>query len=485
MIQTPRFVYEPVLPEMILAGMAIVGLLYEAIARRPDRRVHLLLGLLGVSAAAATSVRLWAWSGDRTVMGGMIVVDDFGVVGRLILVSVAALGLLLGYHYFSRERWAQAPGEFAPLVLFATAGMTLIVVSADLIMVFLALEVLSLSLYVLTGITGTRRPLESAVKYFLLGATSSAFFLYGVAMAYGATASTGIADISNALAGRVGSLPIALLAVVFLSVGFAFKVSAAPFHMWTPDVYQGAPTPVVAYMSAATKVAAFLALIRVMTVAFQPVTWDWIPVIGALAVISIMLGSIVAIAQRDVKRMLAYSSIAQAGFILLGLTAGDRAGIESALFYLVVYAAMTLGAFGIVMLAAARGDGRTELDSYAGLARRSPLLAALMAWFLLSLAGIPPTGGFIAKVGVFGAAIDAGNVGLVLVGVLASVVAAFFYLRVLVYMYMREPDEQHAEWDRAWWPRVALAVPAALILALGVFPRLLAPVLEQASVLRW
>jgi NADH-quinone oxidoreductase subunit N len=249
-------------------------------------------------------------------------------------------------------------------------------------------------------------------------------------------------------------------------------------------VYQGAPTPVTAFMSAATKVAAFLALIRVLDVAFQPLAWDWTPVIWVLAAASVILGSVFAIAQSDIKRMLAYSSIAHAGFILTGLTSPNQIGIRSAMFYLVSYALMTLGAFGVVMLVSARGEEQTSLSAYAGLAKRSPLLAGLMTLFLLSLAGIPPTVGFVAKVGVFTAAIRAGNTSLALVGVVASVVAAFFYLRVIVLMYMQEPQGSFEE-DRSLMPRVAIAIPAILTLALGIFPGLIAGILERASILRW
>ena len=307
------------------------------------------------------------------------------------------------------------------------------------------------------------------MKYFLLGAFSSAFFLYGVAMAYGATASTNIVTIANALAGRTGSQPLALLAFAFLAVGFGFKVSAVPFHMWTPDVYQGAPTPVTGFMSAATKAAAILALVRVLDVAFQPLTADWIPVIWVLAAASIVLGSVLAIAQTDIKRMLAYSSIAQAGFILTGLTAANSSGIRAAMFYLVAYAAMTLGAFGIVMLVSAKGEEQTSFTAYTGLYKRNPVLAGLMAIFLLSLAGIPPTAGFIAKVNVFVAASGAGHWPLVLIGVVFSVVAAFFYLRVIVLMFMREPEAAMDE-DRSLMPRLAIAIPAALTLGLGPVP---------------
>jgi len=482
-IPTPDLTFAPLLPELVLAVVGIAGMLYEAIARRPTRGTHLALGFIGVITAAVVTVWLWSWTGEPTVLAGTIAADRFSVVARLVLLVVAGLGLVYGTHALGR-RDTVAYGEFYPLILFATMGMTLITAAADLIVVFLALEILSLSLYVLTGITGRQGATEAAMKYFLLGAFSSAFFLYGVAMAYGAANSTKIVDVANALAGRTGSQALALVAVAFLAIGFGFKVSAAPFHMWTPDVYQGAPTPVTAFMSAATKVAAFMALIRVFMVAFQPLAWDWTPIVWGLAAASVVVGSILAIAQTDVKRMLAYSSVAHAGFILTGLTAANAAGIRAAMFYLVAYAAMTLGSFGVVMLVASRGEERTTLGSYAGLWRRNPALATMMTIFLLSLAGIPPSAGFIGKVNVFSAAIGAGHWPLVLVGVIASVAAAFFYLRVIVLMFMQEPTEDF-ELDAAPVVSVAVAVPAIFTLVLGIVPGLVSGPIEQASVLRW
>jgi len=485
---TPQLVLQPVLPEMILCAAAIAGMLYEAFARRSERSIHLGIALVGVAAAAAAAYTLWNWTGAPFVLGDTVAADRFGALAAFVLLGAAAFGCLSYAHYAERDPEAYR-GEFYPLVLFATAGMILIAAANDLIVVFLALELLSLSLYVLTGITGTRRSTEAAMKYFLLGAFSSAFFLYGVAMAYGATNTTKIVGVTSpgivqALAGQTGSQALALLAMAFLLIGFGFKVSSAPFHMWTPDVYQGAPTPVVAYMSAATKVAAFFALIRVFDVALQPLTWDWTPLVYALAALSIVVGSFLAIAQRDIKRMLAYSSVAQAGFILTGLTSPNALGIRAAMFYLIVYTLMTVGAFGVVMLVSARGEEQTSLESYAGLAKRSPGLAAVMAVFLLSLAGIPPTAGFIAKVTVFSAAIEAGNWPLAVIGVLASVVAAFFYLRVIVYMYMREPAGE-LEADPSMLPRVAAGVLAVAVVTLGIFPGILSGVLRSASVLRW
>jgi NADH-quinone oxidoreductase subunit N len=322
------------------------------------------------------------------------------------------------------------------------------------------------------------------MKYFLLGAFSSAFFLYGVALAYGATGTTNIAGIAGQLSGQIGPLALALCAAGLLGVGFAFKVAAVPFHMWTPDAYQGAPTCVTAFMSAGTKVAAFGAFLRVFNVGFSPLVVDWRPMVWGLAAVTMVVGSILAIAQSDVKRMLAYSSIAHAGFILVGVTAAGQRGIEAVLFYLAAYATMIVGAFGVVMLVSVRGERHTSLSSYAGLARRSPFLAAALTLFLLSLAGIPPTAGFIAKVVVFSAAIQAGYWPLALIAVISSVVAAFFYIRVIVLMYMQEPSDA-MQIERAPVAAVGVALPAALTLLFGILPGLLFGLLRHASVIRF
>ena len=482
MIRTPAVELSAIAPELVLVGAGIVVLLGGAILRRAEPVALLFVSLAGLAGAAAASVLLWRWEGELTALAGSVAVDRFGVVIRLILLVAAGIGLLYGHHYF--ERSGELRSEFYALLLFATSGMTLISVANDLIVVFLALEILSLSLYVLTGFSARLGSVEGAMKYFLLGAFSSAFFLFGIAMAYGATGSTRLGAVSGALAGRTDDTALAVAALGLLAIGFAFKVSAVPFHMWTPDVYQGAPTAVTAFMSAGTKVAAFAALIRVFNVALQPLVWDWRPVVWGLAAVSVVVGTVLAIAQSDIKRLLAYSSIAHAGFVLTGLTAAGEVGISAALFYLAAYSTTVIGAFGVVMLVSSRGEQRTTLSSYAGLYRRSPFLAGLLALFLFSLAGIPPTAGFVAKVSVFRAAIDAGGWALALLGVLASVAAAFFYLRVVVLMLMQEPADE-GEPDRTLLPRVVVAVPAAITLILGVFPGLVVGFLDQAAVLRW
>ena len=477
----PELILHPIGPELILVGVGLALLIIGAVFQRLSRAVLALASLAAIAGAATYSLWLWSWDREREVLGGMVAADRFAVLARLIILGVAAVGIVLGHHYFQRS--GDGRFEFYPLLLLCTSGMTLLVAAADLIVVFLALEILSLSLYVLTGITGRVHAVEGAMKYFLLGSFSSAFFLYGIALAYGATGTTNISGIVNQLAGTTETNAMALAAAGLLAVGFAFKVSAGPFHMWTPDAYQGAPTPVTAYMAGATKVAAFCALIRVFDVAFQPLAWDWTPIVWVLAAVTMVVGSVLAVAQTDIKRMLAYSSVAHAGFILVAVTAANQRGISSALFYLLAYAAMIVGAFGVVMLVSGRGDAGLNLAWYAGLGRRSPFLAALLTLFLLSLAGLPPAAGFIAKVTVFSAAVQAGHWLLVLIGMLASVIAAFFYLRVIVLMYMSEPEGETP--TVAVSPVLALAVPAALTLVLGVLPGLVFDFLDRAAVLTW
>jgi NADH-quinone oxidoreductase subunit N len=484
-VPTPALNLAPILPELVLAGVGMVILLVDA--ARPTRDQRLLAGaaMLGILGAGGFVIRQWGVpaADELTVLGGMVAVDRYALFFRLVLLASAALAVLLSAHYLART--GEGRGEYYALLLFATSGMTLLAAAADLIVVFLALEILSLSLYVMAGFSWHRiTSQEASMKYFLLGAFSSAFFLYGIAMAYGATGTTSIGGIARALEGGLGGLALPLVAAALLAVGFGFKVAAVPFHMWTPDVYQGAPTPVTGFMAAGTKVAGFAALIRVAEVALGPVRWELRVALVALSAVTMVVGSVLAIAQDDVKRLLAYSSIAHAGFVLVAVAAGNQSGISGAMFYLAAYAAMILGAFGVVILVSRTGEERTSLRSYRGLGRRNPLLGACLTLFLLSLAGIPPTAGFMAKFLVFGAAVEAGLEGLVIVAVLASVAAAFFYLRVIVLTYMEEPEDEIAV-RAAPAPSFTLAAAAAATLALGVFPSLILDPLQTAGVLRW
>ena len=492
-LEIPSLDLSTILPEVTLVVVAIVLLIADA--ARPSRTGRWLMwaSLLGLGVSAFFSIRLWDYAigadgqvaAERlTGMVGTVATDRFAIFFRLLILATAAGGLLFTQTYF--ERTGEMRGEIYPLLLFATTGMTLLASAADLIVVFLALEILSLSLYVLSGISRERlESQEAGLKYFLLGSFSSAFLLFGISFLYGATGTTSIAGIAEALSAETGAeVGLALMGAGLMAVGFGFKVAVVPFHMWTPDVYQGAPTPITAFMAAGTKVAGFAALLRVAFVALGPLGWDLKPALWWLAALSMVIGSTLAIAQTEIKRMLAYSSISHAGFVLVGVVAANQQGISGAMFYLAAYAAMVIGAFGVVLLVSRRGEQATSLGSYAGLARRSPLLAALLTLFLLSLAGLPPAAGFMGKLLVFRAAVDAGDWMLVVVAVLASVVAAFFYLRVIVLMYMQEPEEQTAL-EPAAGPGVALAVAAIVTLVLGVFPGVLLDVLDAASVLRW
>jgi NADH-quinone oxidoreductase subunit N len=475
----PPLDFGPVAPELILVGVALFILLLDAFVPRVSHGAIAGIAFAGVAAAAVDAVWNWSWSGPPVVLGNMVATDHYATFFVLVLLAVAGLGVLLSFVYLRRSGEYRA--EYYTLLLLATAGMTLLAAAVDLILVFLALELLSLSLYLLTGFSFRRiASSEASMKYFLQGAFSSAFFLYGIAFAYGAVGSTSLSALGRA-AGH-GDSALALIAVGLLLVGFSFKVAAVPFHMWTPDAYQGAPTCVTAFMSAGTKVAAFAALLRVLTVGFHGLASDWRPVVAVLAGITMVVGSLLAIAQSDVKRMLAYSSIAHAGFILVGVSAGTPAGVQAAMFYLAAYAALILGSFGVVILVSERGERHTSLASYRGLAHRSPWLASALALFLLSAAGIPGTAGFMAKVLVFEAAVGAGEWPLVLVAVLASVAAAFFYLRVIALMYMREAEVE-TEVGTPALGGLALAVPAALTILLGVVPSVLLDLLHGSSAL--
>jgi NADH-quinone oxidoreductase subunit N len=480
-IDPPRVELWAILPVLILFAGALIALVGSAFSRQGDQAPFALLTLATLAGAAASA--LWLWNREPTIaLEGMVSVDRLAVVATLTLCGIGAFGAYLGYHYFEQDELRR--NEFYALLLFALGGMALLVAAADLIIVFLAIEVLSLSLYVLTALTFRRGPTEASLKYFLLGAFASAFLLYGVALSYGAASTTSIQGLARGLSGTTGNQALAIAGALLLVVGLAFKVSLVPFHMWTPDAYQGAPSPVTAFMSAATKVAVFVALVRVLHVAFVGVQWDLRPAIAALSAASMVVGSVLAIAQRDVKRLLAYSAVAQAGYILAAFVAPDRDGIAAALFYLVSYAAAVIGAFGVVMLISGGIREQTGFERFQGLGRRRAGLSVLLTIFLLSLAGIPPTAGFVAKVFVLGAAMSAGYWPLVLIGTLAGVLGAFYYLRIVALMAMREPEGEDVA-DPSPMPRLVLAVPAVVVVVLGIVPGVIMPVLRGAGVLTW
>ena len=473
-------------PFLIVATGAIILLLLDLWVP-PERR-----NILGYFAVGTTLVAIGAcvplWDQGRTAFAQMVVVDNFGLFAIIIALAATALSVLLAIDYI--ERHEMNYGEYYPLLLFTASGMLLMVMANDLIMIFIGLEVLSIGLYILAGFArGNQRSEEAAIKYFLLGSFSLGFLVYGASLVYGMTGSTNFTAIGTALGDpELQRNPILLAGLAMILVGFAFKLALAPFHAWTPDVYSGAPTSVTAFMSVGTKVATFAALLRMILIAMPQLRIDWAPTLWALAVVTMIVGNLAAVTQRNIKRMLAYSSIGQAGYILVAVVAAERPtvtdeAVTSILFYLLAYTFMNLGAFAVVIALSQGARERLDLETdYAGLARRHPILAGTLALFMLSLGGIPPTAGFIGKLLVFRTAVDAGYWPLALVGVLTSVVALGFYLRVIILMYTREPDE-YADTvpTRVPVPLVAvLAICVLLTLQLGILPALSLGFAEKA-----
>jgi len=505
-IPAPTVEYGQLSPVLIVFGVAVAGVLVEALVpRRLRYAVHVPLALLGLVGAFVAVVSL---AGTQNVAAvGALAIDGATLFlqGTLCLLGIASLLLIAerrlepGGAFAAQasalpgsaaERAALITGlaqtEVFPLTMFAIGGMMLFPAANDLLTMFVALEVFSLPLYLLCGLARRRRLLsqESALKYFLLGAFSSAFFLYGAALLYGYAGTVSLSGIAQAASSSVANDALLLFGVAFVAVGMLFKVNAVPFHSWTPDVYQGAPTPITAFMAASTKVAAFGALLRVFYVGLGGVRWDWQPMMWAVAILTMLLGALVAIVQTDVKRMLAYSSIAHAGFLLTGVVATNKAGLSATLFYLLAYGFTTVGAFAVVTLVRDAAGEATHLSQWAGLGRRSPLVAGVFAVLLLSFAGIPLTGGFTSKFAVFAAAVSADATPLVVVGVLSSAIAAFFYIRVIVLMFFSQPA---AEGPTVAVPSVfttvAVALGVAVTVVLGVLPQPVLELADQAAVL--
>jgi NADH-quinone oxidoreductase subunit N len=500
-ISTPHIEWLAIAPELALVGAALAVILARSIIRGRGPAYEVALGLTGCGLAGAAATIVWQWyhvrhHGPITTLAGMVRVDSFGVFLGGLVVIAAALAALLALTYVRREG-LEGP-EYLALLLLSAVGMLVMTAAGDLIVVFLALEVLSIPLYVLTAFDRRRlASQEAGIKYFVLGAVSSAVLLYGVALVYGGTGTTSLAGIARYLDHHTLTHDGTLVAGFgLLMVGLGFKVSAAPFHMWTPDVYQGAPSPITAFMSSATKVAGFAAFLRVFVTAFPSYRDDWRPVIMALAVLSLAVGTIAALVQTDLKRLLAYSSIGHAGYVLIGFAAaavGDRAaahrGLEAALLYLATYTFMTVGAFAVVTIAG-RGtnDARHGFAQYRGLARRQPALGAFLTFFLLAQAGVPFTGGFVAKLHVFAAAVDAREYWLAVVGVLAAAVAAYFYLRVTV-VVLSSDEGSGAEpvtdpssgrpFDAA--SALVLAITGFFVVLIGVLPGTFVHLARDAS----
>ncbi len=456
----PVLEYALLAPMLIVLGGAIVGVLIEAFARpslRPSAQLFVAVMTIITSFLALIRVR-----NEVSVSAAMnsITFDGAGVLlqGTVLIIALFSIFLIADQDNFTSAA-AAIPGsadereavqaqlrttEVYPLTLFAVAGMMIFPVATDLITLFVALEVLSLPLYLMAGLSRYRRlaSQEAALKYFLLGAFSSAFFLFGAAFVYGYSSSLTFAGIQEAVAGgSAGNNVYLLIGIAFISVGLLFKIGAFPFHAWSPDVYQGSPTAITAFMAAATKVAAFGAILRIFYVSFANAELMWKPVAVVIAIITMLFGSLVAIAQKDVKRMLAYSSIAHAGFLLAGVVALNKAGLAATIFYLLAYGIATVGGFAIVTLIRDSAGEVTDLNRWSGLGKRSPLLAGSFGFLLLAFAGIPMTSGFIGKFSIFSAAYESGSTAILIAGVLSSAIAAFFYVRVIVLMFFKDPVE--------------------------------------------
>jgi len=497
---SPTLDYALLAPILIVLGGAVLGVLIEAFAPRKSRassQLFITLATLVLSLVSLIRVR------DRSSSAVAMESVTFDGAGMLIQASILIISIIAVFLLADQENFTALPAalpgsdeervslqqdlrvtEIYPLTLFAIAGMMLFPGATDLITLFVALEVLSLPLYLLAGLSRRRRLMsqEAALKYFLLGAFSSAFFLMGIAYLYGYSASTTFSGIHAAVIGGSGNDIYLLLGIAFISIGLLFKVGAVPFHAWSPDVYQGAPTAVTALMAAATKVAAFGAMLRIFYVSFAEAYWQWRPAIIAIALITMVFGSLVAIAQRDVKRMLAYSSIAHAGFLLSGVIALNKSGLDASIFYLFSYGIATVGAFAIVTLVRDSAGEVTDLNRWSGLGKRSPWVATAFAGFLLAFAGIPLTSGFIGKFSIFSAAYESGSTVILITGVLSSAIAAFFYIRVIVLMFFKDPVEDGTSVViPSVYTQVTIAISAVATFALGIYPTPLIDFIQSAA----
>lgn len=477
MFEAPRLNIILISPWLIIIGTGILLMLLDLVVRRRNKIWMAWLSLIGITLAFVQTVALWGIdSGTFTPLGGvpMVVVDNYSLFLNAIFLLTAFMTVLLSVDYLRKADIDR--GEYYYLMLFSVSGMMLMAMANDLILVFLALELLSIPLYILSGFALPKLDSEeSALKYFLLGAFASGFLLFGIAMIYGATGTTSLPMVLER-AGDSGAL--ALFGAVLILVGLAFKIAAVPFHMWTPDVYEGAPTSVTAFMSVGAKVAGFAAMIRIFLYALPDLDEAWVPALAVIAALTLILGNVVALAQHNIKRMLGYSSIAHAGFILMGLAAASKSdqGMSAALFYMFAYVFTNLGAFAIIVTVERRDGQGVNIEDYKGFYKRSPLLALALAFFMLSLTGIPPTGGFTAKFGVFGAVIQADMTWLAIVAVITSIISAYFYLRVVYYSFMFDsPDSTQIRIPA--FAAAAVIIGVLITFLLGVYPN---PVIELA-----
>ena len=462
--------YFRILPEIILAAMGTLIMVMEAITE--GRNKGLIANVTLVTLFAALWAAIVAYSNPGPAFQGMLLVDGFATFFRVLVILVGIFGVLMSGQYLRQEQ--ADSGEYYGLIVFSLVGQCLMAASNDLMMIFIGLEISSIASYILAGyLRDDRRNNESALKYFLLGSFATAFFLYGIAWIYGLTGSTNLSEIRQIIGTREIAPSLALVgtAAALMFVGIAFKVSAAPFQIWAPDVYQGAPAPIAAFMSAGPKAAAFAILLRIFMTAFEPISGRWEPIVWICALLTMVVGNFAALRQHNIKRLLAYSSIAHAGYVLVAVTAHTEVGVAAAMFYLASYAFMNVGAFAVVTHYARKGERYLNVEDMAGLGYKQPATAALFTIFLLSFIGVPLTGGFFAKFYVFKAALDANLVWLTILGLLNSGVAAYYYLRILVLMYMHEPTAASEGLQPvATGIRATLWLSAIATLILGIFP---------------
>ncbi|WP_298037838.1 NADH-quinone oxidoreductase subunit N [uncultured Desulfuromonas sp.] len=461
--------FAAIMPSLVLTCFGMALLLVSVFSPRGKTTHVAWISLIGLVVTGFVS--LGAWNNPEFGFAGSVALDNFATFFNIIFLFAAGLTILMSDDYLKREGYPI--GEYYPLILFTTAGAMWMASGTDLMTIFLGLEVLSVSLYVLAGMfRGQLRSNEAGLKYFLLGAFSTGFLLYGVALLYGATGTTKVVEIAQFFSANTAVLgnPMAIAGMAFLSIGFLFKIGAAPFHMWTPDVYEGAPTPITAFMSAGPKAAAFAAFVRVFFIGLEGMEAEWTSMLWILAVLTMVVGNVIAIKQDNIKRMLAYSSIAHAGYALVGMVAANEIGVAGILFYMLAYTFMNLGAFAVLTLAGKQGEENLTLEGFAGFGFKKPFLGVAMTIFLFSLMGLPPTAGFAGKFYIFAGAVKAGYIWLAVLGVLNSAVSLYYYLRIMVYMYFRDPVEDYGWVKMPVGAVISIVVALIGVLYLGILP---------------
>ncbi|MDN3510512.1 MAG: NADH-quinone oxidoreductase subunit N [Candidatus Jettenia sp. CY-1] len=469
-----------ILPILTLAGFGMIVLLVDILSSRKLGEKNLLayLSLMGIIVAAilarnSTGTTLFSFNESFAI-------DNYSLFFNFIFLLSTGLVILISHSYIKREEINH--GEYYALILFSTIGMMLMASGADLLNIYIGLEVMSISIYILTGFKRSKLiSNEASLKYFLLGAFATGFLLYGISLVYGSTGAINLKQIAGFIADK-GSIsnPLLLMGMALIIIGLGFKVASVPFHAWVPDVYEGAPTTITAFMSVGPKAAAFAAFLRILMTAFGSTHYEWQKIIYILAVLTMTVGNVVAIAQTNLKRMLAYSSIAHAGYLLIALVAANDMGVSSVLFYVLAYTFMNIGALAVVIIVSQKGDEFLQIHDFAGLGFKHPGLAVAMSLFMLSMAGIPPTAGFVGKFYIFSAAIKSGYIGLAVIGVINSVISVFYYLRIMVIMYMKEPTRDFNPLTLS--PLIVVAIVLSVIgtLHLGIFPSKIMEIAQQS-----